>query len=129
MKESHGFILTTLFTFIFIMMFILMANVFMTLDRMNHFNLDASLIIQRNGGVNARTQRDIQNLQSTGTKYRQFKVEALDSNGHVVTTNDVNYGEKINYRITTKLMFSMFMPLKTVSKDYSITSNIRSNSV
>ena len=129
MRNAQGFIFTTLFTFIFLMMFLIAANVFFTLDRMNHFNVDVSLIVQRNGGVNSKAMTDIKALQNANSKYRQFVVIPLDKNGHQVSSNNADYGERVNYMISTKLMYSMYMPLKTVSKNYSITSNVRSNSL
>ncbi|GET06956.1 hypothetical protein SY212_19860 [Ligilactobacillus agilis] len=129
MRNAQGFIFTTLFTFIFLMMFLIAANVFFTLDRMNHFNVDVSLIVQRNGGVNSKAMTDIKALQNANGKYRQFVVIPLDKNGHQVSSNNADYGERVNYMISTKLMYSMYMPLKTVSKNYSITSNVRSNSL
>ncbi|MDM8279177.1 hypothetical protein QUW35_00505 [Ligilactobacillus agilis] len=129
MRNAQGFIFTTLFTFIFLMMFLIAANVFFTLDRMNHFNVDVSLIVQRNGGVNSQAMTDIKALQNANGKYRQFVVIPLDKNGHRVSSNNADYGERVNYMISTKLMYSMYMPLKTVSKNYSITSNVRSNSL
>lgn len=129
MRNAQGFIFTTLFTFIFLMMFLIAANVFFTLDRMNHFNVDVSLIVQRNGGVNSKAMTDIKALQNANGKYRQFVVIPLDKNGHQVSSNNADYGERVNYMISTKLMYSMYMPLKTVSKHYSITSNVRSNSL
>lgn len=129
MRNAQGFIFTTLFTFIFLMMFLIAANVFFTLDRMNHFNVDVSLIVQRNGGVNSQAMTDIKALQNANGKYRQFVVIPLDKNGHQVSSNNADYGERVNYMISTKLMYSMYMPLKTVSKNYSITSNVRSNSL
>lgn len=129
MRNAQGFIFTTLFTFIFLMMFLIAANVFFTLDRMNHFNVDVSLIVQRNGGVNSKAMTDIKALQNANGKYRQFVVIPLDKTGHQVSSNNADYGERVNYMISTKLMYSMYMPLKTVSKHYSITSNVRSNSL
>ena len=129
MRNAQGFIFTTLFTFIFLMMFLIAANVFFTLDRMNHFNVDVSLIVQRNGGVNSKAMTDIKALQNANGKYRQFVVIPLDKNGHQVSSNNADYGERVNYMISTNLMYSMYMPLKTVSKNYSITSNVRSNSL
>ena len=129
MRNAQGFIFTTLFTFIFLMMFLIAANVFFTLDRMNHFNVDVSLIVQRNGSVNSKAMTDIKALQNANGKYRQFVVIPLDKNGHQVSFNNADYGERVNYMISTKLMYSMYMPLKTVSKNYSITSNVRSNSL
>ena len=129
MRNAQGFIFTTLFTFIFLMMFLIAANVFFTLDRMNHFNVDVSLIVQRNGGVNSKAMTDIKALQNANGKYRQFVVIPLDKNGHQVSSNNADYGDRVNYMISTKLMYSMYMPLKTVSKNYSITSNVRSNSL